>query len=56
MLYIWPWHEPALPPDKLISSMMTEASANPNPEPPYSVGMRAANHPASVNVFTNASG
>jgi len=25
--YIWPWHAPELPPDRLISSMMTEASA-----------------------------
>ena len=31
MLYIWPWHAPELPPQRLISSMMTEASARPEP-------------------------
>ena len=36
MLYIWPWQAPALPPERLISSMITEASARPRPEPPYS--------------------
>ena len=29
MLYIWPWQAPELPPQRLISSMMTEASARP---------------------------
>jgi hypothetical protein len=40
MLYIWPWHAPELPPARLISSMITLASARPRPEPPYSVGIR----------------
>jgi len=34
MLYIWPWHAPELPPLRLISSITTEASARPRPEPP----------------------
>jgi len=32
--YIWPWQAPELPPLRLISSMMTEASAMDRPEPP----------------------
>ena len=39
MLYIWPWQAPALPPERLISSMITEASARPRPAPPYSCGI-----------------
>ena len=34
ILYIWPWHAPALPPARLISSMITDASASPSPDPP----------------------
>ena len=34
ILYIWPWQAPALPPARLISSMITDASARPSPEPP----------------------
>ena len=56
MLYICPWHEPELPPEKLISSMITEASARPRPEPPYSSGINAANQPALVIASTKASG
>ena len=29
MLYIWPWQAPELPPERLISSMITDASARP---------------------------
>ena len=31
MLYIWPWQAPALPPERLISSMITLASPSPSP-------------------------
>ena len=47
MMYIWPWHAPELPPQRLISSMITEASARLRPEPPYSSGIKAASQPAS---------
>ena len=54
--YIWPWHAPELPPERLISSMMTEASAMLRPEPPYSCGINAAIQPALVKASTNSSG
>ena len=56
MLYIWPWQAPELPPARLISSMITEASARPRPDPPYSSGIRAASQPALVSASTNSSG
>ena len=56
MLYIWPWQAPELPPQRLISSMMTEASVSPSPDPPYSCGISAASQPALVSASTNASG
>ena len=56
MLYIWPWQAPAFPPLRLISSMITDASVSPRPEPSYSVGIIAASQPAPVNASTNASG
>ena len=56
ILYIWPWHAPALPPARLISSMITDASASPSPDPPNSCGISAASHPASVSAATKASG
>ncbi len=56
MLYIWPWHAPELPPERLISSMITDASASVSPEPPYCSGISAASQPASVSALTNASG
>ena len=56
MLYICPWQAPALPPARLISSMITDASARPSPLPPYSSGISAASQPASVSASTNASG
>jgi hypothetical protein len=56
MLYIWPWQAPALPPERLISSITTLASARPSPEPPYSCGISAASQPADVSASTNASG
>jgi hypothetical protein len=56
MLYIWPWQAPALPPLRLISSMITLASARPRPEPPYSCGISAASQPAWVSASTKASG
>ncbi|MCY1292490.1 hypothetical protein D9M68_544470 [compost metagenome] len=56
MLYIWPWQAPELPPLRLISSMMTEASVRPRPEPPYSCGISAASQPAAVSALTKASG
>jgi hypothetical protein len=34
MLYIWPWQAPELPPLRLISSMMTDASVRLSPDPP----------------------
>src|SRR5437660_11666346 len=52
MLYIWPSHAPELPPQRLISSMMTDASASPRPEPPYSCGISAASQPALVSAST----
>jgi len=54
--YICPWQAPELPPERLISSMMTEASAMDRPEPPYSCGINAAIQPALVSASTNASG
>src|SRR5262249_27325002 len=39
-----------------ISSMITDASVRPRPEPPYSCGISAANQPALVNASTKASG
>ena len=56
MLYICPWHAPALPPARLISSMITDASASPSPEPPYCAGIIAASHPALVSAWTKSSG
>ena len=56
MLYIWPWQAPELPPERLISSMITEASDKPRPDPPYSSGIMAASQPALVNASTKASG
>ena len=56
MLYIWPWQAPELPPARLISSMMMEASVRPRPEPPYSSGISAASQPALVSASTNSSG
>ena len=56
MLYICPWQAPALPPQRLISSMMTLASARPRPDPPYSCGMSAASQPAWVRASTNSTG
>ena len=37
---------PELPPQRLISSMITDASVSPSPEPPYSSGISAASQPA----------
>ena len=54
--YIWPWHAPELPPLRLISSMITDASAIDRPEPPYSCGISAAIQPACVSACTNSSG
>jgi len=56
MLYIWPWQAPELPPQRLISSMITEASVRPRPEPPYSCGISAAIQPALVSASTNSAG
>ncbi len=56
MTYICAWHAPELQPDALISSRMTLAAVIPRPAPPYSSGMSAASHPASVNAWTKSSG
>ena len=56
MLYICPWMVPELPPHRLTSSRITEASARPRPEPPYSSGIIAESQPASVMAVTKASG
>ena len=56
MLYIWPWQQPALPPERVISSMITDASVSDRPEPPYSSGISADIQPALVSASTNASG
>src|SRR5258706_10019029 len=56
IVYICACADAAFPPDVLISSRMTEASAIPRPAPPYSAGMSAASHPASVSARTNSSG
>src|ERR1700719_3567838 len=56
IVYIWAWHATALPPLRLISSRMIEASIMPSPAPPYSEGIKAASQPASLRVFTNSSG
>ena len=41
MLYIWPWTAPEFAPDRLISSMITDASVRPSPPPPNSSGISA---------------
>jgi hypothetical protein len=56
MLYIWPWQAPALPPQRLISSMITEASAGRGPSRRTPAGISAASQPARVSASTNASG
>ena len=56
MTYIWPWQAPELPPERLISSITTEASASESPEPPYSCGMSPASQPALVSASTNSAG
>ena len=45
MLYIWPWQAPELPPLRLISSMITDASARPRPG--AAVLLRESARPAS---------
>ena len=50
MLYICPWHARAFPPEKLISSMITDASASPRPDPPCSKGISAASQPAAERL------
>ena len=56
MMYIWAWQAPPLAPDRLISSMITEACEMPRPAPPYSAGISAASQPASVSAATNSCG
>ncbi len=56
MLYICPWQQPAFPPERVISSMITEATVSERPEPPYSSGISAAIQPALVSASTKASG
>ena len=56
MLYIWPWQQPALPPERVTSSMITLASVRLRAEPPYSSGISAAIQPALVSASTKASG
>ncbi|MCY1559356.1 hypothetical protein D9M68_963850 [compost metagenome] len=56
MLYIWPCTVPELPPQRFTSSRITEASARPRPEPPYSSGIIADSQPAWVMTLTKASG
>ncbi|MNL41686.1 hypothetical protein D3C87_1641080 [compost metagenome] len=56
MLYIWPLTAPELPPERLISSMITDASVSPRPEPPYSSGIIADSQPALISASTKASG
>ena len=56
MMYICAWQAPELAPERLISSRITEASVTPSPPPPYSAGISAASHPASVSARTNSSG
>src|SRR5690606_30569558 len=56
MLYICPCTVPELPPQRLTSSKMIDASARPRPDPPYSSGIIADSHPAWVSAVTNSSG
>jgi hypothetical protein len=42
IVYICAWHAAALPPLRLISSRMIDASVTPRPDPPYSSGISAA--------------
>jgi hypothetical protein len=56
MLYIWPCTAAALPPLRLISSMITLAAVSPRPEPPYSSGIIADSQPAPISASTKASG
>ena len=56
MVYICAWQVAALPPWRLISSRITQASSRPRPEPPYSCGIIAAIQPARVSASTKASG
>ena len=46
MMYICAWQAPALPPARLTSSRITDASPSPSPAPPYSSGISAASQPA----------
>jgi hypothetical protein len=50
MMYICAWQAPELPPERLTSSRMTDASVTPSPEPPYASGIRAARYPAPVRA------
>jgi hypothetical protein len=56
IVYICAWQAAELAPERLISSMITAASAMPSPEPPYCSGMRQARKPLSVSSFTNSTG
>ena len=56
MMYIWACAAAALPPLRLISSRMIDASVMPRPAPPYSAGISAASQPASVSARTNSVG
>ncbi|MDT4833798.1 hypothetical protein FQZ97_674190 [compost metagenome] len=56
MLYSCPCTVPELPPQRLTSSRITEASARPRPEPPYSAGTIADSQPALAMASTKASG
>jgi len=56
MVYICAWHEALLPPLRLTSSRMVQASISDSPEPPYASGISAASQPASIMASTNASG
>ena len=56
MIYSCAWQAAELPPERLTSSRMIDASTMPSPDPPNSSGISAARYPASVRVLTNSSG
>ena len=50
------WIAAPAPPEQLISSVMTDASVTPRPQPPYSSGIITECRPAVSAAFANSSG
>jgi hypothetical protein len=56
MMYICAWQAAALQPEAWISSRIAAAAESGRPDPPYSSGISAESHPASVRACTNSVG